>query len=92
MAVLTGLWAVVNNAGLSLPSAPYDWLTIDDFRPMLEVNLYGVVAVTISVLPLIKKAKGRVVNVASVFGRISPYGGPYSLSKYGVEAFTDSLR
>lgn len=87
-----GLWAVVNNAGLSLPSAPHDWLTIDDFRPMLEVNLYGVVAVTISVLPLIKKAKGRVVNVASVFGRISPYGGPYCLAKYGVEAFNDSLR
>ncbi|XP_076120047.1 dehydrogenase/reductase SDR family member 9 [Alosa pseudoharengus] len=87
-----GLWAVVNNAGISLPSAPCDWLTVEDFRPMLEVNLYGVISVTLSVLPLIKKAKGRVVNVASVFGRISPFGGPYCLSKYGVEAFNDSLR
>lgn len=87
-----GLWAVVNNAGVSIPSAPTDWLTIEDYRSMLSVNLDGVISVTLSVLPMIKKAKGRVVNVASVFGRISPFGGPYCVSKYGVEAFNDSLR
>ncbi|KAL4636194.1 retinol dehydrogenase 7-like [Arapaima gigas] len=87
-----GLWAVVNNAGVSVPSGPCDWLTIEDYKSMLDVNLNGVIAVTLSVLPLIKKAKGRVVNVASVFGRISPFGGPYCVSKYGVEAFNDSLR
>ncbi|XP_039649336.1 retinol dehydrogenase 16-like isoform X1 [Perca fluviatilis] len=87
-----GLWAVVNNAGVSVPSAPCDWLTIDDYKSMLDVNLNGVIAVTLSVLPLIKKARGRVVNVASVFGRISITGGPYTVSKYGVEAFNDSLR
>ncbi|XP_045898777.1 retinol dehydrogenase 7-like [Micropterus dolomieu] len=87
-----GLWAVVNNAGVSIPSAPCDWLTIDDYKLMLDVNLNGVIAVTLSVLPLIKKARGRVVNVASVFGRISATGGPYTVSKYGVEAFNDSLR
>ncbi|KAM4601935.1 retinol dehydrogenase 7-like [Polymixia lowei] len=87
-----GLWAVVNNAGVAIPSAPSDWLTIDDYKSMLDVNLNGVIAVTLSVLPLIKKAKGRVVNVASVFGRISAVGGPYTISKYGVEAFNDSLR
>ncbi|XP_066544006.1 dehydrogenase/reductase SDR family member 9 [Amia ocellicauda] len=87
-----GLWSVVNNAGVSVPSGPCDWLTIDDYRQMLDVNLMGVIEVTMSVLPLIKKARGRVVNVASVFGRISPFGGPYSISKYGVEAFNDSLR
>lgn len=87
-----GLWAVVNNAGLAVPSAPCDWLTIDDYTSMLNVNLNGVIAVTLSVLPLIKRAQGRVVNVASVFGRIGPTGGPYCVSKYGVEGFTDSLR
>lgn len=87
-----GLWAVVNNAGVSVPSAPCDWLTVDDYTSMLDVNLVGVIAVTLSVLPLIKKARGRVVNIASVFGRISPTGGPYTVSKYGVEAFNDSLR
>ncbi|XP_061548898.1 dehydrogenase/reductase SDR family member 9 isoform X2 [Phycodurus eques] len=88
----TGLWAVVNNAGVAVPSAPTDWLTIDDYKGMLAVNLVGVIDVTLSVLPLIKKARGRVVNVASVFGRLSPFGGPYCVSKYGVEAFNDSLR
>ncbi|KAM6935012.1 dehydrogenase/reductase SDR family member 9 [Xenentodon cancila] len=87
-----GLWAVVNNAGVATPSAPTDWLTIEDYKSMLAVNLNGVIDVTLSVLPLIKKATGRVVNVASVFGRISPFGGPYCVSKYGVEAFNDSLR
>ncbi|XP_023132426.2 retinol dehydrogenase 7-like [Amphiprion ocellaris] len=87
-----GLWAVVNNAGVSVPSGPADWITIEDYKPMLAVNLLGVIDVTLSVLPLIKKARGRVVNVASVFGRISPFGGPYCVSKYGVEAFNDSLR
>ncbi|KAM8873156.1 retinol dehydrogenase 7-like [Synchiropus picturatus] len=87
-----GLWAVVNNAGVAVPSAPCDWLTIEDYTSMLDVNLNGVIAVTLSVLPLIKKARGRVVNMASVFGRISVVGGPYSVSKYGVEAFNDSLR
>ncbi|XP_074483186.1 retinol dehydrogenase 7-like [Sebastes fasciatus] len=87
-----GLWAVVNNAGVSVPSAPCDWLTIDDYKSMLDVNLIGVIAVTLSVLPLIKNARGRVVNVASVFGRVSPTGGPYCVSKYGVESFNDGLR
>ncbi|XP_041662495.1 dehydrogenase/reductase SDR family member 9 [Cheilinus undulatus] len=86
------LWAVVNNAGVGLPSGPNDWLTIDDFKFMIDVNLIGVIDVTLSVLPLIKKTRGRVVNMASVFGRISAFGGPYCVSKFGVEAFTDSLR
>ncbi|XP_051261023.1 dehydrogenase/reductase SDR family member 9 [Dicentrarchus labrax] len=87
-----GLWAVVNNAGVSVPSGPTDWLTIEDYKTMLSVNLCGVIDVTLSVLPLIKKSRGRVVNVASVFGRISPFGGPYCVSKFGVESFNDSLR
>lgn len=90
--VTLGLWAVVNNAGISVPSGPNDWLTVEDFKPMIAVNLLGVIDVTLSVLPLIKKAKGRVINIASVCGRISPFGGPYCVSKYGVESFNDSLR
>ncbi|XP_074550999.1 retinol dehydrogenase 7-like [Halichoeres trimaculatus] len=86
------LWAVVNNAGVGMPGGPHDWLTIEDHKSMLAVNLVGVIDVTLSVLPLIKKARGRVVNISSVFGRLSTFGGSYCVSKYGVEAFTDSLR
>ncbi|KAM4702043.1 uncharacterized protein O3C94_002981 [Discoglossus pictus] len=87
-----GLWGLVNNAGISIPSAPNEWLKKDDFFKILNVNLLGVVDVTINLLPLIRKARGRVVNVASVAGRISFCGGGYCISKYGVEAFSDSLR
>ncbi|XP_024150013.1 retinol dehydrogenase 7 [Oryzias melastigma] len=87
-----GLWAVVNNAGVAVPSGPCDWHIVDDYKFMVDVNLHGVIAVTLSVIPLIKKAGGRVVNVASVFGRISVTGGPYPVSKFAVEGFNDSLR
>ncbi|KAM9321196.1 retinol dehydrogenase 7-like [Gastrophryne carolinensis] len=87
-----GLWGVVNNAGISVPTGPNEWLTKDDFYRILNVNLLGVVDVTIQMLPLIRKAKGRVVNVASIAGRFTICGGGYCMSKYGVESFSDSLR
>ena len=83
---------LVNNAGISTPTAPNEWLTKQDFMKILDVNLLGVIDVTLSVLPLVRKARGRVVNVSSVTGRLALLGGGYSMSKYGVEAFSDSLR
>lgn len=59
---------------------------------VLDVNLLGLIEVTLSLLPLVRKAKGRVVNISSVMGRVSLLGGSYCISKYGVEAFSDSLR
>uniref|UniRef100_UPI0037E758A9 retinol dehydrogenase 1 n=1 Tax=Semicossyphus pulcher TaxID=241346 RepID=UPI0037E758A9 len=87
-----GLWGLVNNAGRSIPIGPVEWMQIEDFTKVLDVNLIGVIDVTLQFLPLLKKARGRVVNVASVLGRLSLTGGGYCLSKYGVEAFSDSLR
>ncbi|CAJ1079343.1 retinol dehydrogenase 7-like [Xyrichtys novacula] len=87
-----GLWGLVNNAGRSIPIGPTEWMQIEDFTKVLDVNLNGVIDVTLQFLPLLKKAQGRVVNVASIFGRLSLTGGGYCLSKWGVEAFSDSLR
>ncbi|XP_008542671.2 retinol dehydrogenase 16-like [Equus przewalskii] len=87
-----GLWGLVNNAGVFMPSAPNEWLTKQDFVKILDVNLLGLIEVTLSLLPLVRKARGRVVNVSSCLGRVSLLGGGYSISKYGVEAFSDSLR
>ncbi|XP_006093670.1 retinol dehydrogenase 16 isoform X1 [Myotis lucifugus] len=87
-----GLWGLVNNAGISVPTAPNEWLTKPDFVKMLNVNLLGVIEVTLSLLPLVRRAKGRVVNVSSIMGRVALFGGGYCISKYGVEAFSDSLR
>ncbi|XP_063808545.1 retinol dehydrogenase 16-like isoform X1 [Pseudophryne corroboree] len=87
-----GLWGVVNNAGVAVPTAPNEWLNKEDFSKILNVNLLGVVDVTLKMLPLIRKARGRVVNVASIAGRLTICGGGYCMSKYGVESFSDSIR
>ncbi|NXW41354.1 RDH16 dehydrogenase, partial [Nyctiprogne leucopyga] len=87
-----GLWGLVNNAGIGVPTAPNEWLTKDDFVKVLDVNLVGLIEVTLSLLPLVRQARGRVVNVASVVGRLAPFGGGYCISKHGVEAFSDTLR
>ncbi|XP_006513093.1 retinol dehydrogenase 16 isoform X1 [Mus musculus] len=87
-----GLWGLVNNAGISTPSGPNEWMKKQDFARVLDVNLLGMIEVTLSMLPLVRKARGRVVNVSSVMGRMSFFGGGYCISKYGVEAFSDSLR
>jgi NAD(P)-dependent dehydrogenase (short-subunit alcohol dehydrogenase family) len=88
-----GLWAIMNNAGISGPLGPTEWMNIDDYKKVLAVNTLGLIDVTMTFLPLIKKSRGRVVNTASVFGRHAIFGcPPYYVSKYGVEAFTDGLR
>ncbi|XP_074835807.1 17-beta-hydroxysteroid dehydrogenase type 6-like [Carettochelys insculpta] len=87
-----GLWGLVNNAGIIGNLCPNEWQTKDDFVKVLEVNLIGLFEVTLSFLPLVRRARGRVVNVASILGRLAFYGGGYCAAKYGVEAFSDSLR
>ncbi|KAM3935245.1 retinol dehydrogenase 7-like [Leptodactylus fuscus] len=87
-----GLWGLVNNAGIGIPGGINEWLTTEDFVKILKVNLIGVIDVTLNMLPMIRKAQGRVVNVSSVAGRITICGGGYCISKHGVESFSDSLR
>jgi NAD(P)-dependent dehydrogenase (short-subunit alcohol dehydrogenase family) len=86
------LAGLVNNAGIAV-AGPVEAVPIDDFRHQLEVNLVGQVAVTQSLLPILRPAQGRVVFVSSVGGRTAnPYLAAYHASKFGVEAVGDSLR
>ncbi|XP_063808548.1 retinol dehydrogenase 7-like [Pseudophryne corroboree] len=87
-----GLWGLVNNAGITGPVAPNGWLKKVDFIKVLDVNLLGMIDVTLTLLPLVRRAQGRIVNVASILGRVALIAGGYNISKYGVEAFSDSLR
>ncbi|XP_029463760.1 retinol dehydrogenase 7-like [Rhinatrema bivittatum] len=87
-----GLYGLVNNAGRATPIGPTDWMNMEDFHKVLDVNLIGLIEITLNFLPLVKKARGRIVNVASVMGRLAFAGGGYCLSKCGVESFSDSLR
>lgn len=87
-----GLWGLVNNAGIGGQVAPNGWLKKDDFLKPLNVNLLGMIDVTLTLLPLIMRAHGRIVNVSSILGRIALLSGGYTIAKYGVEAFSDTLR
>ena len=58
-----------------------------------NVNTMGCVRTTMAFLPLLKKGKGRIVNMSSVNGRVAtPLNLPYCVSKFGIEAFSDGLR
>jgi NAD(P)-dependent dehydrogenase (short-subunit alcohol dehydrogenase family) len=87
-----GLAGLVNNAGVAI-SAPLEFMPIDELRRQLEINLVGQVAVTQAFLPLLRRAKGRVVNIGSVGGKVAlPFVGAYAASKFAMEAVSDSLR
>jgi NAD(P)-dependent dehydrogenase (short-subunit alcohol dehydrogenase family) len=84
--------ALVNNAGIAV-TGPVEGLPLQAWRDQLEVNLIGQVRVTRALLPAVLAARGRIVNMSSIGGRSAlPLFGPYSASKFGLEAFSDSLR
>ncbi|KAL3873538.1 hypothetical protein ACJMK2_036638 [Sinanodonta woodiana] len=88
----TELWGVVNNAGIYM-HGEVELSSIDAFKKCAEVNLYGLIRVTKAFLPLVRKSKGRIVNMSSASGLHSwPCSAPYNTSKYGVESVSDSLR
>jgi NAD(P)-dependent dehydrogenase (short-subunit alcohol dehydrogenase family) len=82
----------VNNAGIGV-AGPCEVLPMERIREQLDVNFFGQVAVSQAFIPHLRKVKGRIVNMGSIAGRVAaPYVGPYSGSKFALEAFTDSLR
>ncbi|XP_070545146.1 D-beta-hydroxybutyrate dehydrogenase, mitochondrial-like [Ptychodera flava] len=87
-----GIWAIVNNAGI-WTWGEVEWCKIETYKRLAEVNTYGVVRVTQAFLPLIRRAKGRVVNVTSQAGLWTPPAGAmYGMSKYAAESLSDALR
>ncbi len=86
---LTGL---VNNAGTTVP-CPLEYLPLDTLRRQLEVNLIGHVAMTQAFLPLLRRSRGRVVNISSLAGRLPvPVMGSYTAAKHALEGLSGSLR
>jgi len=83
---------LVNNAGVSI-NGPFEALTVADWRRQFEVNLFGHVAMTNALLPAVLAAKGRIVNVGSIGGRMAlPIMGPYTASKHAVRGWSDAMR
>jgi NAD(P)-dependent dehydrogenase (short-subunit alcohol dehydrogenase family) len=86
------LVGLVNNAGIVV-FGPLEALPLDALREQFEVNVVGQIAVTQACLPMLRAAKGRIVNMSSISGAVaSPYLGPYCASKFALEALSDSLR
>ncbi len=95
-AILDGL---INNAGIMSPPGPVEFQKIENVRAQFEVNVFGMMAVTTALLPLLGTADpgranpGRIVNLSSIEGQLaSPYISAYATSKYAIEGFSHSLR
>ena len=86
---------ICNNAGVSTFNLIADQ-TIDDWRWVLDVNLWGVIHGVSTFLPVMTRqgTPGHVVNVSSVAGLMSgiPFIGPYAVSKVGVVSLSETLR
>jgi NAD(P)-dependent dehydrogenase (short-subunit alcohol dehydrogenase family) len=83
---------VVNNAGIAR-GGPLEYLPLETWREQLEVNVLGPVAVTKAVLPFIRAARGRIVFIGSIGGKVATMlMGPYAASKFAIEAIGESLR
>lgn len=82
----------INNAGIAV-AAPLEFLPIDEFRRQIEVNLTAHLMVTQALLPSIRQAKGRIINISSIAGRLAgSMLGAYAASKFAMEGLTDLLR
>jgi NAD(P)-dependent dehydrogenase (short-subunit alcohol dehydrogenase family) len=87
-----GLVGLVNNAGVGF-GGPVEYIPLEDYRQSFEVNYFGQIAVTQAFLPLLRRALGTIVNIASIGGRVaSPFMSPYNGSKFALEALSHSLR
>jgi NAD(P)-dependent dehydrogenase (short-subunit alcohol dehydrogenase family) len=86
------LHGLVSNAGIAV-GGPLEFLPVDELRRQFEVNVFGAIAVSQAFLPQLREARGRIVFVGSVSGRIAvPYLGPYAASKFALRALSDALR
>jgi NAD(P)-dependent dehydrogenase (short-subunit alcohol dehydrogenase family) len=88
----TGLDGLVDNAGIGL-ACPTELLPLDLFRRLLEINVTGQLAVTQAFLPLVRRARGRIVVIGTIGVRFGPpFAGPLDATKAALTALSDALR
>jgi len=83
---------VVANAGFGV-AGKMDSLTVEDYRRQFETNIFGVLKTVYATLDELKKSHGTLVLIGSVAGYIAlPGSSPYSMSKFAIHAFANSIR
>lgn len=83
---------LINNAGIGVYD-PWEVVEEKDLRYEMELNFFAAVRLTKAALPLLKRSRGRVINISSVAGKLPmPYMGAYSASKFALDAYSRSLR
>jgi NAD(P)-dependent dehydrogenase (short-subunit alcohol dehydrogenase family) len=86
------LAGVVNVAGVGM-AGPIEYVTPAELRGMFEVDVFGQIAVIQAFLPLIREARGRIVNISSVGAHIAmPFGGVLGAAKSALGILSDALR
>jgi NAD(P)-dependent dehydrogenase (short-subunit alcohol dehydrogenase family) len=92
-ALSAGIDVLVNNAGFGV-LGPTEAITEEDMRAQYETNVFGLMAMTRAVLPMMRaRGAGRIVNVSSLGGRFTlPLFGVYNSTKFAVESLSDALR
>jgi len=89
---IAGLDVLIHNAGVAYPGRVAE-STIDEWRNTLDVNVIGVVALTLALLPALRSARGHVLFVNSGAGiNASPGLASYTASKFALRGLADSLR
>ena len=83
---------LVNNAGYQF-NAPFEQITSEQFRDVVETCLFGVVHMTRAAMPVMRRQKhGHIFQVSSIGGRVAiPGNSPYHAAKWAVGGFSDSL-
>ncbi len=94
-----GLCGLINNAGIVVVG-PVEFVELNEWRRQFEVNVFGQIAVTQTMLPLLRQhvsqrgaGSARIVTIGSIAGRITqPILAPYCASKHAIEAINDAMR
>lgn len=87
-----GIDGLVNVAGVGF-MRPVEYVTDEEMQNIFRVNVFGQIAVTQAFLPLLRRARGRIVNIGSVGAHIGlPFGGLLNASKSALRSLNDALR
>lgn len=86
------IFGLINNAGIGR-SGVLEATPVNEIKNVMDVNVIGLMAMTKAMIPMLRKNKGRIINIGSTASFLaSPGASAYAASKFAVRAITDSLR